>query len=110
VTGCAFSEPARRDLIEIANYVASDDVAAALRLLEDFEVAAATLAEHPRIGVVRSDLAPEVVRLWRVGVYWIVYRSETTPLQIIRVVHAARDLERALRRDEGTAAEARHSV
>ena len=47
------------------------------------------LAKNPRIGHWREELTDKRHRFFLVYSYLIVYRHETKPLQIIRVLHAA---------------------
>ena len=47
----------------------------------------------PGMGHFRSDLAAEPLRFWRVRNYLVVYRSEKTPIEIVRVLHGARDAQ-----------------
>jgi len=54
------------------------------------------LAQSPLMGHLREDLTDEPVRFWSVYSYVIVYDPETQPLQIIRILHSARDLRRIL--------------
>jgi len=82
---------ARRDVGDIRDYIARDDVAAAERVVDALEAAIGTLSENPALGHLREDLADRRHRFWLVYSYLIVYRFETKPLQIIRVLHAARD-------------------
>ncbi len=51
------------------------------------------LAETPGMGHVREDLADESLRVWRVFSFLVIYRPDTSPLHVIRVLHGARDLE-----------------
>lgn len=46
----------------------------------------------PGMGRWRKDLGGEPLRVWVVYSYLIVYRPETKPLQVIRVVSGHRDL------------------
>ena len=55
------------------------------------------VAAAPGIGHVRADLAPEPLRFVAVWSYLIVYRT-TEPVQIVRVIHGARDVARELTR------------
>ncbi len=57
------------------------------------------IAEQPRVGHVRDDLADESLRVFKVFSYLIIYRPDTKPIQIIRVIHGARDLPRAIEDD-----------
>lgn len=50
------------------------------------------LAEAPGLGHFREDLAPEPVRFWPVYSYLIVYLPDSDPLQVLRVLHGARDV------------------
>jgi antitoxin ParD1/3/4/toxin ParE1/3/4 len=46
------------------------------------------------LGHRRDDLTTEPLRFWCVYSYLIAYRPDTKPLQIIRIVHGARELGR----------------
>jgi plasmid stabilization system protein ParE len=52
----------------------------------------------PGMGHFREDLLDKRHRFWSVYSYIIVYRWETKPLQILAIVHGARDLEAFLAR------------
>lgn len=52
----------------------------------------AALAGEPGIGHWRSDLTAADVRFFPVYLYLIVYRPSTKPLQIVAVIHGARDV------------------
>jgi antitoxin ParD1/3/4/toxin ParE1/3/4 len=54
------------------------------------------LATMPNLGHVRLDLADERQRFWTVRSYVIVYRPDTDPLQVIRVIHGTRDIQNLL--------------
>ena len=54
------------------------------------------LAKNPGTGHMREELADRRHRFFLVYSYLIVYRFETQPLQVIRVLHAARDVESIL--------------
>ncbi len=84
---------AEQDLAEICAFVAQDSVAAASRLVAEFESALDRLAELPGIGHVRPDLTNRPVRFWTGHSYLIVYR----PLQVIRVLSGYRDIADLLR-------------
>jgi len=61
--------------------------------LERLYAAFTRLAETPGLGHHREDLADPRHRFWTVFSYVTAYRDETSPLQIIAVVHGARQLE-----------------
>jgi len=84
---------AANDLIEIWRYIRkqrSQPMADRVEevILEKF----AALASDPGIGHRRSDLTVADVRFFPVYSYLIVYRPSTKPLQIVAVLHGARDL------------------
>lgn len=91
------SEPALLDLLEIADYLSTVDEWAAETVIEDLEVAMRWLAEHPGVGHARGDLteAPDL-RFWPVHWFLVVYRVLSRPLEVVRIVHASRDLRHEL--------------
>jgi len=91
------TEAARSDLEGIHDYIFLDSPAAAARVRTALRDATRRLARNPRIGHLRSDLADEPLRFWQVFSYLIVYRPETEPLQIVRVLHASRDVRSLLK-------------
>lgn len=81
---------AQRDLDEIWGYIGFFDVQAADRWLDAFEQRFKVLATQPQAGQARSDLAPEL-RFLPVGHYLIFYRPIENGVEIVRVIHGARD-------------------
>lgn len=69
---------------------------AAKRVQADLRSAMRKLAEMPGMGHLRHDLADEPLRFWSVFSYLIIYRPDTSPLQIVRVLHGARDIKSIL--------------
>jgi toxin ParE1/3/4 len=69
---------------------------AADRVLDALEAAMVKLAKNPGLGHWREDLTDKRHRFFLVYSYLIVYRHETKPLQIIRVLHAARNVQSIL--------------
>src|SRR5258708_12210635 len=55
------------------------------------------LAANPGAGHWRKNLTDEAVKFFPVYSYLIVYRHETTPLQIVSILHGRRDVEQLLR-------------
>lgn len=87
---------ADQDIGDIWDYIAADNIDAADRVLTALEKAIYRLAKTPGVGHLREDLADRRHRFFLVYSYLIVYRFETKPLQIIRVLHAARDVQSIL--------------
>lgn len=53
----------------------------------------------PEMGHWREDLSSEPLRFWQVYSYLIIYRPEPRPVQILRVLHALRDVRSLLAED-----------
>jgi toxin ParE1/3/4 len=88
---------AEEDLIDIWLYIAYEDVRAADRLLDEIEEKFFLLADQSSLGPARPDIAPGL-RYLPVRRYLILYREVTGGIEIVRVVHGARDVP-ALMRD-----------
>jgi toxin ParE1/3/4 len=82
---------ANLDLVEIALRIAEDNPPAADRWLDTIGEKCAVLARMPKPGRRRADLAPEL-RSLPVGNYVIFYRPISDGIQVIRVLHGARDI------------------
>jgi toxin ParE1/3/4 len=83
---------AKVDIIEILNFIGSDNIDAAFsfqeRLINLFE----TLADNPKMGKNRTELKPEL-RSFAQGNYLVFYREWAGIIAIVRVLHGARDIE-----------------
>ncbi len=55
------------------------------------------LAGRPGAGHWRKDLTDESVKFFSVYSYLIVYRPETSPLQVVAILHGRRDVEDLLK-------------
>lgn len=84
---------AREDLHEILDYIAEDSTDAALRVHSRFEEIFELLAENPDAGHYRDDLTSRPVRFFPVYSYLVVYLAGITPIQILRVLGGAQDVE-----------------
>lgn len=85
------------DLDEIWAFVAHQSGLERARRLEDqLHQTMLRLARHPEIGHVRNDLADESLWIFALRAFLIAYRPHTNPLQIIRVLHGARDVRAIL--------------
>ncbi|MEP7354252.1 MAG: type II toxin-antitoxin system RelE/ParE family toxin [Acidobacteriota bacterium] len=88
---------AELDVSDLWEYIANGNIEAADRVVTVLEAAFYELAKTPGIGHLREELADRRHRFFLVYSYLIVYRYETKPLQVIRVLHAARDVQNILR-------------
>ncbi len=86
------SRRARFDLIDIQDYIANDNPAAAARVIDDMFAAFDTLAANPGIGHIRQDLTTRDVRFWTVHSYMILYEISATRVNIARVLSGYRDI------------------
>ena len=83
---------AEDDLFQIWIFIAEDDPVAANRLEDDLFAACQRLAKRPDLGHFRRDLTDKPVRFFNVREnYLIVYDPASAPLEIIRILHGARD-------------------
>lgn len=85
------SARAEEDLVQIWLYVARDNPTAADKLLDTVDAACHRLAQNPRMGPARPDLAPDL-RYFIVGRYLVLYRALRDGIDVVRVVHGARYL------------------
>lgn len=95
---------ARRDLLELARYIARDDMDAALRLLDAAEADMTQLSQMPELGPMRKFSHPLLVdvRSWIIRGFpnhLIFYRpisedGQTSGggIEVLRVLHGSRDI------------------
>lgn len=84
---------AHLDLVKLATDVGRENTAAADRLLDEIEERCRLLAQSPEMGRKREELATGL-RSSVVGQYVIFYRPMADEIQVIHVLHGARDLPR----------------
>lgn len=89
-----FSLAAIKDLEEIRDYIAARNPDAALRFLNSVEETCSHFGQHPNIGTRRDELLPGVRVLPVKNHYAVFYRVTSAAIEIVRVVHAARDFDR----------------
>lgn len=85
-----FTSQAERDLHDIWMYVAKQSVDFADRLFDRIAGTCSTLAEQPGMGEARPDLMDRL-RVFSVGNYIIFFRPEPGGIEVVRVLHGARD-------------------
>lgn len=81
---------AELDLQEIAEYIALDDPAAANRQLRRLTRGFERLSAFPRIGTAHDDIRPGM-RLLPIAPYLVLYRLAGNSVEIVRVIHGARE-------------------
>jgi toxin ParE1/3/4 len=90
--GYEISAQAEDDLLEIWRYIARDSDKTADRFLDRLNGKFVALARNPHTGRARPDLRPDL-RSFPYGAYLILYRIVGDGAEIVRVVHAARNLD-----------------
>jgi toxin ParE1/3/4 len=100
MSGYQFTPQASEDLLDIWSFIARDNPEAADRVEAAVYRACDLLADSPLAGRTRKDITSFPLRFWVVhpySNYLIVYDPEKQPLQIIRILHGARDLPMVLK-------------
>ena len=92
---------ARRDLVDTAAYLGQRNPDAALRFLAAVEQTLAAVTDAPAMGAKRSygDSRLAGLRMLRVrgfGKHLLFYRETPEGIELVRVLHAARDIGAAL--------------
>ena len=80
------------DLDEIWEYIAQDGIDAADGWVSKLFDAFDSLARNPGIGHKREDLTAYPVLFWPVGAYLIIYRAQTSFIEIVAVTQGPRDI------------------
>lgn len=87
-----FSPSAQRDLHEAQTYLLQYSLQAADAFDHAVVEACEMLVEFPNAGRTRKEFAAPPAKFWVIGEYVIAYRITARQLQIIAILHAARDI------------------
>ncbi len=91
------ADSAEEDLKSIFEYIEREGGTDVLdQFAPNFFKAFDLLAEHAGIGHYKESVLPKDYRFHAVARYLIVYRWQTKPIEIIAIVHGARDLPTVL--------------
>ena len=82
---------ARTDLAEIWDFIAVESPDRADALLRRMAATMRRLGSNPSMGRRREELLPEL-RSFAVGSYVIFYQFDRVGIEVIRVLHGARDI------------------
>jgi len=93
VSRVRFTEAVADDLEEIYDYIANDSLAAADKVFMRLQKCWQLLAENPGIGRKRDNLEPNL-RSIAEGSYVIFYHTISSGIELVRIVHSSRDMER----------------
>jgi toxin ParE1/3/4 len=89
-----FTPSAENNALEIWEFLADTaDESVADRVLARIYDECEKLGEHPGLGHYREDLLGKQYRFWSAWSYLIVYRWQVKPIEVIALVHGARDLK-----------------
>ena len=90
------TDHAEADLEEIADYIALDNPPRAMSFALELRAKSMAIGDAPRAARARPDLGKGV----RVAIrrpYLILFRINQTQVEILRFIHGARDLKKALK-------------
>lgn len=88
-----WTEPAVRDLRELHAYIARDSEMYASGFVERIVLAAERLVDYPKVGRLVPETNDEDVRELLYQKYRIIYRIKEDSIEMLSVIHGARDLE-----------------
>jgi toxin ParE1/3/4 len=91
MSGFAFHPQALIDLDEIYDYLSTESVEAADRVIEEILVAIRTVVPFPHAGHQRPDLTSRPLRFLLVREFLVVYVPEEKPLWVIAILHGRRN-------------------
>jgi antitoxin ParD1/3/4 len=92
---------AKADIFEIWSFIANHSEGAADRVEQAIYDACAFVAEAPMRGHSRADLTSRPLRFWtitRYPNYSVVYKAETSPIQVVAIIHGKRNIRRVLKK------------
>lgn len=96
------SGPASREIDELWDYIYAKSASLSVadqvirRIYESFDL----LGENPLAGHTREDLTEQDLRFWSVYSYLIVYRPGVEPIEILAIIHGAREISVLLAKEE----------
>lgn len=93
------STRAKTDLAEIRRYIAQDNASAADRFVGEFFNLFQLLAGNPEIGQQRDELRPNLRSISH-GSYVVFFYPKNDGVEIVAVVHGARDVEALFRAEQ----------
>lgn len=96
----SFAPSAETDLDSILSHIRVDNQIAAERWFSQLEEKCDTIAHSPLIGKIREDLSPGLY-MFPFGKYLIFYEARPSGIEIVHIVHGARDVARFLSPEPG---------
>jgi toxin ParE1/3/4 len=90
-----YTRQARRDFLDIWLVIAAENPEAAERVYDRLEARVNSLTQFPELGAERRDIA-DTARVLIIRPYLILYRIFEDAVQIVRVLHRARQIDSVL--------------
>lgn len=94
--------PAESDLEDIADWIAQDNPKRAVQFVEELRSACASIANMPEAHPLVPRYEPAGIRRKVFGDYLLFYRIKGATVEIIHILHGARDYEPLLFEQSGT--------
>jgi plasmid stabilization system protein ParE len=91
MSGFVFHPSALTDLDEIWEFIATDNLTAANRVLDEILGTIHSFVSFPEMGHARPELTSRPLRFHPVRDFVIVYASDERPLQVVAVLHGRRN-------------------
>ncbi|HWA99827.1 MAG TPA: type II toxin-antitoxin system RelE/ParE family toxin [Pirellulales bacterium] len=85
---------AREDIKSIWRWIAQSNLSAADRVYDDIWQTARLIATQPEMGEPRPELMVNL-RSFSVGSYVLYYRPRRDGIEVVRILHGARDVDSA---------------
>jgi plasmid stabilization system protein ParE len=90
MSGFVLHPAAFRDINEIWEFIAADNLDAADRILNEFRESIEKLVDFPQMGFPREELTTKPLRFFPLRDFLIAYAPEEKPLLVVVVLHARR--------------------
>ncbi len=94
MTRLEWTDPAVEDLQGVVDYISRDSPFYAVAVAEQIVLAVERLASFPRSGRIVPEANDPRIREIIIQSYRVVYRVKQRKVQILAVIHSARDLAR----------------
>jgi toxin ParE1/3/4 len=91
MSGFVFHPAAFRDINEIWEFIAEDNLNAADRILDELQESIEKLVDFPEMGFRREELTSKPLRFFPVRDFLIAYAPDEKPLLVLAVLHASRN-------------------
>ncbi len=93
------SAQAAQNITDIYEYLAERNLQAAEKIRIDLWQGMQKIAGMPFIGHARKDLTSRPVLFWNVRNFLIIYLPDSSPIEIVAVLHAKRNLAKILQQE-----------